>query len=72
MSLLFSMSLRCLRFGRSPLKTDSQKLLQSTLLTILVLFAARLIVLGLVRAARRVFALREEVKQRYPGLESAC
>jgi len=46
------------------------KLLQSTLLTILVLFAARLIVLGLVRAARRVFALREEVKQRYPGLEA--
>ena len=44
-------------------------LLQGTLLTIAILAIARLVRVGFYRAARQVFSLNPEVKQRYPGLE---
>ncbi len=44
-------------------------LLQGTLLTIAILAIARLLKVGFYRAARQVFALNPEVRQRYPGLE---
>ncbi len=45
------------------------KLLQSTILTIVIFIAARLILSAINRASHRIFSLRPEVKQRYPGLE---
>ena len=46
------------------------KLLQATVLTIIILVAARLIQLAINRTSRRIFSLKPEVKQRYPSLEA--
>ncbi|NKB19134.1 MAG: mechanosensitive ion channel [Alphaproteobacteria bacterium] len=46
------------------------KLLQATVLTIIILIAARLIQLAINRTSRRLFSLKPEVKQRYPSLEA--
>jgi len=46
------------------------KLLQATLLTILIIIAAQIVVLGIKRISYKIFALKPEVKERYPGLEA--
>jgi len=46
------------------------KLLQATVLTIIILIAARLIQIAINRTSRRIFFLKPEVKQRYPSLEA--
>lgn len=46
------------------------KLLQATLLTIIILIAAGLIQIAINRTSRRVFFLKPEVRQRYPSLEA--
>lgn len=44
-------------------------LIQATLLTLAIIAAAKLALAGFDRIARRVFDLRPELRQRYPGLE---
>jgi len=44
-------------------------ILQGTLLTLVIITIAKLATLAIHSAARRVFSLRPEVMQRYPGLE---
>ncbi len=46
------------------------KLLQATVLTIIILVVARLIQLAINKTSRRIFSLKPEVKQRYPSLEA--
>ncbi|MEE2654553.1 MAG: mechanosensitive ion channel domain-containing protein [Pseudomonadota bacterium] len=46
------------------------KLLQATLLTLLIIIAAQIVVLGIKRISLKIFALKPEVKERYPGLEA--
>jgi moderate conductance mechanosensitive channel len=46
-----------------------QFLLRGFLATLVILTVARLLTLGLAKALRRGFALNEELKRRYPGLE---
>ena len=46
------------------------KLLESTILTIVIVIAGQLFLLGIKRTVRRVFYLKPEVKTRYPGLEA--
>ena len=45
-------------------------ILQGTLLTLVIVALAKLATLGVHRTARQVFALKPEVRQRYPGLEA--
>jgi len=45
-------------------------MLQATVLTALILAAARLMLAAMHRAVGRVFALNDDVRQRYPGLEA--
>ena len=46
------------------------KLLESTILTVVIVIAGQLFLLGIKRTVRRVFYLKPEVKTRYPGLEA--
>ncbi len=46
------------------------KLLESTILTVVIVIAGQLFLLGIKRTVRRVFYLKPEVKARYPGLEA--
>jgi moderate conductance mechanosensitive channel len=46
------------------------KLLQATVLTIIILIAGRLIQIAINRSSHRIFSLKPEVKQRYPSLEA--
>lgn len=47
-----------------------QFVLQASALTLLILVVARVATGGLRRAVRRLFSLKEDVRQRYPGLEA--
>lgn len=45
-------------------------MLRATVLTALILTATRLVLLAMQRSVERIFALSDDVRQRYPGLEA--
>ena len=52
------------------LEDGFSKLLQATVLTVLILFMSQLLQTVINRTSRRIFSLKPEVKQRYPSLEA--
>jgi len=52
------------------LEDGFSKLLQATVLTVLILIVSQLLQTMINRTSRRIFSLKPEVKQRYPSLEA--